>query len=275
MKTIIIPTDFSPVAINALHYGIKMAEAINASLLLLHVYQIPVTIMDVPMVFASEKELKKGYEDNLADIKREVEHVTSGKLKVYTEAHLGNVTDELEELCNRIKPFAVVMGTKGSTGIEKALFGSNTLTVIRHLTWPVICIPPGKQFGIGIKKTGFACDFRDVVETTPTGFIKQFVKEFHSELHVLNVDYDNRLFKEDTPEQSLLLHTLLEEVNPVYHFIQDEDIEGGINEFAEKNNLDLVIVIPRKHKLLESIFRPGSTKQIVFRSHIPVMCVHE
>lgn len=72
-----------------------------------------------------------------------------------------------------------------------------------------------------------------------------------------------------------MLHTMLEDVNPSYHFIEQKDIEEGINQFAEKNNLDLIIAIPKKHKLLEGIFKPSSTKQLVFQSHIPVMCVHE
>jgi nucleotide-binding universal stress UspA family protein len=181
----------------------------------------------------------------------------------------------METICNKICPFAVVMGTKGTSGIEKVLFGSNTLTAIRHLTWPVICVPPGKTFGTGIKKIGFACDFRDVVKATPAQSIKEFAKEFNAELHVLNVDYHNHHFKPEAREESLLLHTMLEDAHPQYHFIEHKDIEDGINEFAEKNNLDLVISIPKKHKLLEGLFKASSTKQLVFHSHIPVMCVHE
>jgi nucleotide-binding universal stress UspA family protein len=275
MKTIIIPTDYSPVATNAMHYGIDMAKATNASILLLHVYNIPVSYTEVPVMLVSVEELRKNNEDKISELKKEVEHITSGSLKVYTEARLGNLSDELEELCNKIRPFAVVMGTKGTSGIEKVLFGSNTLTVIRHLTWPVICVPPGKTYGNGIKKIGFACDFRDIVNTTPAQTIKDFAKEFNAELHVLNVDFNNRHFKPDTREESLLLHTLLEDAKPEYHFIEHKDIEDGINEFAEKNNLDLVISIPKKHKLLESMFRTSSTKQLVFQSHIPVMCLHE
>ncbi len=275
MKTIIIPTDYSPVATNAMHYGIDMAKAVNASILLLHVYNIPVSYSDVPVLLISVEELKKNAEEKLAELKKEVEHITSGSLKVYTEARLGNVTDELEDICNKVRPFAVVMGTKGTSGIEKVLFGSNTLTVIRHLTWPVICVPPGKTFGTGIKKIGFACDFRDVVKATPAQSIKEFAKEFNAELHVLNVDYHNRHFRPEAREESLLLHTMLEDAKPEYHFIEHKDIEDGINEFAEKNNLDLVISIPKKHKLLEGLFKTSSTKQLVFQSHIPVMCVHE
>ena len=275
MKTIIIPTDFSPVATNALHFGIDMAKAINASILLLHVYQVPVSFTDTPIVLVSIEDLRKGAEEQIEKLKKEVEHLTSGSVKVYTETRMGNVTDELETLCSKINPFAVVMGTKGSSGVERILFGSNTLNAIRHLNWPVICVPPGKAFGHGIKKIGFACDFRDVVKSTPTHFIKEFVKEFNAELHVLNVVHDNKHFKPETPEQSILLHTLLEEANPSYHFIEHADIEDGINEFAEKNNLDLIITIPKKHKLLQGIFKPSSTKQLVYQAHVPVMCVHE
>ncbi len=275
MKTIIIPTDFSSIATNSMHYGIDMAASINASILLLHVYQVPVSMTDVPIVLVSIDELKKQAEEKMAELKKKVEHIAPNNLKVYTEARLGNVVDELEDLCKHIKPFAVIMGTKGSSAVERVLFGSTTLTAIRHLTWPVITIPPGKTFATGIKKVGLACDFRDVVQTTPTALIKDFVKEFNAELHVLNVDYQEKHFKPDTPEQSVLLHTLLQEMNPVYDFIRHKDIEDGINEFAEKNNLDIIITIPKKHKLLEGLFKTTSTRQLVFESHIPVMCVHE
>lgn len=275
MKTIIIPTDFSPIAKNAMNYGIDMAKAINANILLFHVYHVPVSMTDVPIVFVSVDELKKNAESQLTTLKSSVEHITSGTVKVYTEARMGDVVDELEDLCNKIRPFAVVMGTKGASAIERVMFGSTTLTAIRHLTWPVICVPPGKEFGNGIKKIGFACDFKKVIASTPVHFIKDMVNEFNAELHILNVDYESRRFKPETPEESLMLHTMLEDVNPKYHFIEQKDIEDGINEFAEKNNLDLVIAIPKRHKLLEGIFKPSSTKQLVFESHIPVMCVHE
>jgi nucleotide-binding universal stress UspA family protein len=166
------------------------------------------------------------------------------------------------------------MGTRGHSAVEKALFGSNALSVIKHLTWPVICVPIGKEYGMGIKQVGLACDFREVLETTPVSVIKTFVRELKAELHVLNVDPENNHVKDNTHTQVVLLKTALEDVNPLYHFINNKDVEDGINEFAENNNLDLVIAIPKKHKLMEGLFRKSSTKQLVFESHVPVMCVH-
>lgn len=275
MKTIIVPTDFSAVSINAVNFATDMALAIDASILLLNVYNIPISYSEVPLGLLSVEELKKESELQLEELKKKLIHITSHKIKVNTRSTMGNTVDELEQLCTEIQPFAVVMGAKGVAGIEKVMFGSTTLTAIRHLTWPVICVPPGREYGKGVKKIGFACDFKQVAENTPFYFIIQMVKEFGAELHVLNVDYKEKHFRPETPEESLLLHNLLKDVRPQYHYINKKDVEDGINEFAENNNLDLVITIPKKHKLLEGIFKPSSTKKLVFQSHIPVMCVHE
>ncbi len=274
MRTIVIPTDFSPIATNAMNYAIDMAMELNTSITLIHVYQIPVSITEVPIVMASAEDLKKDAEQKLDEVKKGIEHITSGKLKIYTEARVGNVVDELEDFCEKIQPFAVVMGTKGASGLERILFGSTTLTTIKHLSFPVIVIPPGSVYKT-IKKIGFACDLKQVVETTPIHFIKEMADNYKAEFHVLNVDYENRHFTPDTPEQSLLLHTMLQGLNPTYHFIEHTNIEDGINEFAENNNLDLLITIPKKLELLDTLFRPSSTKQLIFESHIPIMCIHE
>ena len=275
MKTIIVPTDFSPVATNAMNFAADMAIQIKASLMLLHIYQVPVSMTDVPVVLVSNDELRKDSESKLKELKESLAHITSGKIKIYTEARMGDTVDELEDVAKLIEPFAVIMGTKGTSGVERMLFGSTTLTAIRHLKWPVIVVPPGKEYGTGIKKIGFACDFNKVIENTPVQFIRNMVKEFGAELHVLNVDYEQRHFKPDTPEESLMLHTLLEELDPKYHFINHKDVEEGIHEFAETNNIDLLITIPKKHGLLDNLFKHSSTKELVTHSHVPVMCVHE
>ena len=118
------------------------------------VYNIPIALGDVPVALLSVDELKKAAEDNIGRLKKDLEHITSGKLKIYTEARLGNVIDELEEVCKKVQPFAVVMGTTGLSAVERTLFGSNTLTAIKHLTCPVVCVPPRKESGQGVHKIG-------------------------------------------------------------------------------------------------------------------------
>ncbi len=271
MKTIVIPTDFSPVAINAMNYALDMAIQVNAEVILFHVYSVPISMTEVPVMLISVEELEKNAENQIRAMKEKVEHLTSGKVNVRTETRLGDTVDELENICENVKPFAVVMGSRGGSGVDR-LFGSTTLSAIRRLHCPVICVPPGKEYGQGIRRIGFACDFRDVVETTPFGHIRDWVRQFSAELHILNVGHRE---KQEGSKQYELLNNGLKEVNPIYHFIESDDVEEGINDFAEKNNLDLVVTIPKKHKLMEGIFKKSSTRQLVLHAHVPILCIHE
>lgn len=276
MKTIIVPTDFSPAAINAMHYALNMARVINAGIMLLHVYQVPVSYnnSDIPLPLMDIDELEKINEEKLQELKEAAERASSMKLKISTEVKLGDLADELETICTATQPFAIVMGTRGSGFVERLLVGSATLSVMRRLNWPVLVVPPGAIFK-GIQKIGFACDFKKVVETTPAAYIKEWVKTFDATMSVLNVDHKKNAATVNAEEQSALLHGLLEETHPQYFFIDNPDVEKGINEFAESNNLDLLIVIPRKHRLLDSLFQKSHTKELAFHSHIPILAVHE
>lgn len=275
MKTIIIPTDFSQAATTALHYGIEMAKAINAEIHLLHVYQVPVSFTDTPVVLMSVDELKSAAEKQINLLKNEVIHIAPASIKVHAETRLGSVPDEIENYCNEVKPFSVVMGSKGKSGLEKVLFGSNTLTVIRQLTWPVISVPPGILYRDGIRKIGFAYDLKEKAENSVFAIIKSFQKEFNAALHILNVGTEDVSAKLGTADDVEGLYKMFEDARPTYHFIKHYNPEEGLSEFAETNNLDLLIVIPKKLKFLETLFRSSSTKQLVYHSHVPVMCVHE
>lgn len=277
MKTIIVPTDFSPVALNALHYALDMATSIKAEIILLNTYQAPVAYSDAPIspvTTISIDDIKNSSQERLEDLRQEVSRITGGKMRVYTEAKLGNTVDVLEEICSAVKPFAIVMGSHGSTGIERLIMGSTTLSVIRHLRCPVIVVPPGTSYK-KIRKMGLACDFKDVVETIPTEYIKNMVHEFNAELQVLNVNPDGENYDDDTPLESAWLDTLLGDMKPNYYFLKRDDVVEGINEFSETHNLDVVIVIPKKHNLLERIFHKSRSKELITNAHIPIVSIHE
>lgn len=276
MKTIIVPTDFSTVAINAMHYAVDMAQQINASIMLLHVYQIPVTYnnSDIPLPFMDIGELERINKERLEDLKQEIEHISAGDLKITTEVRLGELVDELKAICIATQPFAVVMGTKGAGFMERLLVGSSTLSAIKHLSHPVLIVPPGSRF-TGIQKIGFASDFKKDLEPVSAEFIKEWVTTFKASLNVLHVDETKKQTPPEVTNPQELSHPALAELNPRYFFVERPDAEEAIHEFAESNNLDLLIVMPRKHRLLDSLFQKSHTSELAFHSHIPILSVHE
>src|SRR5690606_24592999 len=125
---------------NAVRYAAKMALQFDAQLTLLHVYQIPISMSDVPVLMVSAEELKNNAEMGLKNAEEILSRDFPG-LQLETISKLGDVTTELNELGEKTKAFAVVVGKHGTSGVERFLFGSTALSVIRSSKTPVITVP--------------------------------------------------------------------------------------------------------------------------------------
>jgi nucleotide-binding universal stress UspA family protein len=280
MKTLVVPTDFSSVSVNALNYAVDMAQAINAGLVLLHVYNVPVSFTEAPVApitTVSMEEVKRSSVERLEELKKNLVILTSGKIQIYSESRLGEPIEELESICKSLDPMAVIMGSHGATGFERMIMGSTTLSAIKHLKCPVIVIPPGTTYN-GIRKIGLACDFKNVVQSTPVEYIKNLVKEFGADLYVLNVQ-DKKETEDDLAEpptmDAVYLDSMLEEVRPNYVQLTGKNVVDSITSFAENNNLDLVMVIPKKHRFIDSLFHKSQSKELITHAHIPIVSIHE
>jgi nucleotide-binding universal stress UspA family protein len=99
------------------------------------------------------------------------------------------------------------------------------------------------------------------------------VNDFHAELHILNTGR-KQVFKPEVIFESGLLQEMLADLKPAYHFISSENTDEGIINFAEKNLIDLLVVLPKRHGLLEKLVLKSHSKQLVLHSHVPVMSLH-
>ncbi len=277
MKTLVVPTDFSSVSVNAMNYAVDMAQAINAGIVLLHVYNVPVSFTDSPVSPVSTvsiEEIKRTSEERLKELKKNLVTITAGKVEIFTEARLGETIEELQQICNSVEPLAIIMGSHGATGLERLIMGSTTLTAIRHLKCPVIVVPPGTTYH-GIRKIGLACDFENIVQSTPVDYIKNIVREFGADLYVLNVQDIEQDDLEDAIMDTAYLDAMLEDVSPKYVQLTGKDVVESINSFAEHNNLDLVMVIPKKHRFIDSLFHKSQSRELITHAHIPIVSIHE
>ena len=93
-------------------------------------------------------------------------------------------------------------------------------------------------------------------------------------MHILNVDKDDKHFHATTAHETFVLHELMKDLNPEYHYLSGSDVEKAINEFAESNNLDMLLIVPRKHSILEELFHRNHIADFIYHSHIPICSIH-
>ncbi len=271
MKTILVATDFSPAALNAAKYASDMASVIHADILLLHVFQLPISYSEVPLTI-NEADMMENAQRAIINVKEELVVRTGNTINIDTDVRMGMFFRELKEVCEKYHPYTVVMGSQGTTATDRFLFGGHTVYAMQHLEWPLITVPIDAGFS-SVKKIGLACDFEKVVETTPIDEIKKLVEDFNAVLHVLNTGRQ-KVYDPEIVFQSGLLEEMLGDLKPNYHFITHENIDEGVIDFAEKNQIDLLVVLPKRHNLLEKLVHKSHTKQLVLHSHVPVMALH-
>jgi nucleotide-binding universal stress UspA family protein len=275
MATIIVPTDFSPISLNAAKYAAEMASSINSELSLLHISVLPVAYSEVPYPIENI-DLMSDAEEKILQVRNDLVERTGGKVKIDTEVRTAaTVSGELADYCKSKKPYVVVMGTQGTSAIERALFGSNTLNAVKHLPCPVIVVPPEAKFA-NIKKIGLACDLKDVEETVPFVQIKSLVNQFNADLYILHINPEGgKGYTVEKTIESKALQNMLDDLHPFYRFIDYDDIEVGLEEFAETNNFDLLITVPKRHNILDKIFHKSHSKKLVMHTHVPIMAIHD
>ncbi len=272
MNTLLIPTDFSPIADNALEYALDMAATYHLNITLLHVVLLSTPtvpeVIYVDVLTDIQKHAEEKMEKKMADL---IEQHPS--INFYSKVETGLFLDTLDSYCNEIKPIAIVMGITGDgTSLEK-LIGSNTLLAMKSTSYPLIVVPKHAHFK-QVEKICFACDLKDVTNSTPVLAIKTFAKFFNAEIHILNIDYHNRHYTANTALELDVLTNMFETIEPKFHFIENENLQDAINDFIDVNNIDLLIMLPKKHSFFESLFRKSQTKEMLYQSHIPILALH-
>jgi nucleotide-binding universal stress UspA family protein len=269
MNTIIVPTDFSSSADNAMHYGVKLAQHLNFSVTLLNVYQIPVSVNDMPVMLISADELRNNSEEGLNRSKEELLK-SYNNVEVKIESRLGDVNDELNELCNELNPFAIVMGSHNVTGLERFLLGTTTISVIRHTKYPVIAVPPSIT-DFRIDNVVLATDLISI-NKMPSQKIIEIVSILKSKFSIVHIETGD---KEIEPNAADELCQSLQILQPKFHSVKDDEVLHGINKYVEENKPDLVITIPHKHSFLERFFSRTNSENVLYHVPLPVLFLPE
>ncbi len=270
-KTLLVATDFSPAATNAACYAADMAKAIGSDVLLLHVFQPPVNYTDVPLVL-NEVEMKQHADAGLNRLQEELSDRTDKKVNVETIVTMGSFLDELQTVCRVIRPYLVIMGCHGTTASDHLLYGNHAVRALKNLPWPVITVPAGILYA-GIRKIGLACDFDNAIDIMPFEEIEMLVRDLRAELHIINMSRSKQ-FEIKTEFEAGLLQEMLADLKPEFHFIASKRTDEGIIEFVKANHIDLLIVLPKRHSLIDKLIHRSFTRQLVLHSHTPVMALH-
>ncbi|KYG82470.1 universal stress protein [Roseivirga echinicomitans] len=275
LKTILVPIDFSGCSVKALRFAIGLAEKTEAKLVIMNACQKPAAYTDANIAAYSKKLIREA-ELNAIEAFEIIKAAVQGLDDVTHEFRVKHAfpQDAIISATLTENIDLIVMGTIGASGIKGILMGSNTYTVIKNVTCPVLAIPIEASENIEFKKIVLAGDYQQTNSKETYQSLVQIAKVFKAEVHILHVS-ESTLIKDSEVVEAEKLDGYFKGLKHSFHYIIDKHIDAGLQEYIGQNDIDLLAIVAKSHNLIELIFKGSVTKKMAYHSKTPLLVLHQ
>lgn len=273
MKNILVPTDFSKCANNALTYAFEIARHTGATVHLLHVVY-PTEGVDNNIYNSIWMD---GY---LETRRRELDKVLARYRKnlvfkdvaVQSSVELGFPATTTDDYAEQVKADLIVMGTTGATGLRGAFLGSTAGAVISKTKRPVWVVPPKGAYHT-TATIAMASDFKMSLGEASRAVLGEIVRLHHAKLKVVHI-LDKPGEKVDKSKEASMSHNL-GDIPHDFHYIHDSDVPQAVNDYIEAIAADALVTVAHEHGLWHRLFYESVSKALVYRARVPMLVLHD
>ncbi|MGZ8557733.1 MAG: universal stress protein [Chitinophagaceae bacterium] len=278
MKHILVPTDFSTCANNAVDFAVQSAKIIPAEIIILYVFEMKGNVytdyMGVNMEF-NQSLLEEAF-NKLALLKKSIEE-TEGVV-VKTEILKGSINESIQEAAQDHHIDLIVMGTLGASGLKEKIWGSKTAKVIGNSKVPVMVIPLEYTW----KKPAKFLMVTNHFEKEPVilDFLFELADLYMAQVQVAvftEEDEDNALtlleHTRKAPQYEKMLREQYKEETLTASQLFGKDFEETLQDYIRQNQIDLLAMVTYQKKFPDSIFHRSMTKRMSYHTTIPLLAI--
>ncbi|WP_407557457.1 universal stress protein [Winogradskyella sp. 4-2091] len=277
MKNILLPTDFSDNSWNAIKYAIQLFKDKTCTFHLLNTYT-PIIynveyVLGYPAQFGLGDAIRDAAINNLNELKSRISITfkENPKHKFNTVPRFNTLVSGLKEFLIENKTDLIVMGTKGATGAQEVLFGSNTVHVFNEIKCPVLAIPANFKYEKPIEIL-FPTDLDVDYSNFKINILKQIAIEHNSRINALHVSTGNDLTFKQINSQ-LKLESFFKGISYLFHNYLQMNVTDAINKFQMKEKINLLAMVNNKHSFFENLFFRSTLNKIGFHLNVPFLVI--
>jgi nucleotide-binding universal stress UspA family protein len=269
MKPIIVSTDFSDNAKNALDFVCRFIVDEPVKVYVAHIYLLPTSYSAEGISLST---LNESIDAESEMLQKEMDRICSLFPHIPFEAKLieGAFFSALQELAQNVGAQMVVMGAKSDYS-EIWNLGNIWQETLLNMDCPVWIIPKHHVYK-PIKHIALSFDYTRELQPHQITFIYDFLKFSKADFHIVHVK------KGESPTNETVnqaLHKAFEPLHPHYHVVHHSDVIEGIASFIKNNAIDNLIVAPHQHSVLHKLFNKSYSARLALLNHIPVLAVRE
>ena len=278
-KRILLPTDFSKNALNAIRYALDLYQDQNCDFYFLNAFMVNGYSIDNMMVpepgERAYEAAKKHSEDEFVKLMDILElHSDNPKHRYHTISTYNSLLFAVKDTIAKKDIDIVVMGTKGATGANSVIFGTNTVDIMEKVTEaPVLAIPENVRFEVP-KEIVFPTDYKTVFKRKELNYLLEIAKYHKAFIRILHIEKESQLSSQQRNNKELL-EAILENYDHSFHTLTDLKVQSGISAFIDSRESDMIAFINRKHSFFGSLLAKPLVKEMGYHSKIPVLTLHD
>jgi nucleotide-binding universal stress UspA family protein len=274
MRKVLIPTDFSENAFNAIKYAMELFKYDKSEFIIMHAYADEVYEHNIKM----SRALFEEYREKVAESSdRELQKVVCKMLEISPNPKheynflsvFGSLVEEANAIADKENIDVLVMGTKGETADRDITYGSNTLQVIKYVKCPVLAIPSNYR-EVQVSKILFPTNYMLPYPRRGLKLVSTLAKRFAVKINLLYVsNFENLSFRQQDNKSFIECH--FQENKAIYERISGDDISEALNDFIEKNEIDMLVMVNTRYSYLENLLDTSAIQKIGLKIHIPFL----
>ena len=278
-KKILIPTDYSKNAWNALSYAIELYKKYDCDFHLLHAYSTSGYAIDSMMVpEPGELAYEQARDRAEKGMDRIMQHLNfrdeMPNHHFTTHIEFNSVLGAIKNAVERFDIELVVIGTKGESDAVDIIYGSNAVHIMEKVrNCPVLAIPAQVVFSPP-KEIVFPTNYKDHYKRRELLHLIEIAEISDSEIRILHIDEEYELSEEQKNNRSLLKECF-ETVEYAFHRLQNVDVQTALSCFVQSRESDMIAFINKKHNFFSSLFSKPLVKELGFNAQIPVLTLHD
>lgn len=277
MKNILLPTDFSENAKNAIDYAMHFFKHELCTFYILNVQKASHYTSDDLMVAPANTSI---HQSVISDAKKKLDILIKKLQEQHSQENYtfksitdyDTFTDAIKQAVRSKNIDLIMMGTNGATGANEIVFGSNTLNVIRKIDCPVIAIPQGYQFK-ELKTVLYTIDYNDFFNPDGIEPLLDTVQKHKASLRILKIKEDETVTIADFDDKKHMKE-FFKGINHTFHSIINVPTALAIASFVQIMNVDMTAMFIQRETFLDRFFNGSETSKISYGTRVPLLIMH-
>lgn len=276
MRNVLVPTDFSFNAMNALKYALELFKYEICEVFIMHAYQDEIYEDDKSlsreMLYDITNRISKRSQLELENIVKEIQIEFSNPRHTYNIISANNMLlDEADQVVDEKNIDIIVMGTRGKTNDRNLTFGSQTLQVMKYVQCPVLAIPEGYK-GYQPRHILFPTNYLIPFKRRELKLLSELASSYRTNIDMLYISSSNKLSLRQEDNQSFIKEKFTEnDVN--FKTINNKSIINTIYTYIKENNIDMLVMVNTRHSFLENILFQSTIDKVSLYIDIPFLAL--